>query len=50
MMTCCTFGSSEINLTYSEQQGFSHTMIEGLNPAFGIGRKKMTKKRYGCES
>jgi hypothetical protein len=27
MMTCCTFDSSLINLTYSEQQVFSHSVI-----------------------
>ena len=43
-MTCCTFDSSVINLTYSEQQVFSHTCTKLFGDQYQIvllGNKKV---------
>ncbi len=43
-MTCCTFDSSVINLTYSEQQVFSHTCTKLFGDQYQLvllGNKKV---------
>ncbi len=45
-MTCCTFDSSVINLTYSEQQVFSHTCTKSFGDQYQLvllGNKKVYK-------